>query len=315
MPKYHCAIQEQIEEQAGGISQWVNVRTYDAVHGQQVCKFIVRREQEQETPEIIDAHEFAQGKQIVVPVEPESEKPVTLAKPKPRELDEREKELLERMKNGAPVATDLFRKQIHDDVMEKLDKFTWDEHMRITYVPLVVQFVAWHYAMMAKKESADRRISELKPMSRAIVDMRKKFVGTLGLDLSRAHIQRLEDAAEQWMDETRNEQTIMLLQIKQAYMDKYRDVPYMDLRVFAMCAMLLADYVNDYQEKIDAMICERLNRPVNSLQWQYMVGLKELMKGIVDEYIIEPTLHIKQCLAVMTNRLGKIKWIEEPGKV
>lgn len=311
--RYYCAIQEQIEEQAGGFSQCVNIRTYNAVHGRETCAYIKPGEQSAPDVPVIDAQEFARGHQIVMP-----EKPVQpVAQPKSvvdveQERRKQADEIMRKINAGEQPEMDeqAFKRKIHNDVKEMLDAFTWDEHKRIAYVPLVMQCVAWRYAFMAKQYAANNRISELKKMSRSIVQIYDMWMDTLRKDLDTAHIKRLQDAADEWMNDTSNDRVILQIQVSNAYLHEYREMTHRELFVLATCCRLLATFVQDYQRGIDEMVEQRLKRPLNKTQWPYLNALVELMNGIIQDFGIETTPIINNCLAVMRNRIERIKWID-----
>lgn len=329
MPKYHCAIQAQIEQQAADGTP-VNVRTFDAVHGRTECAmFRGCDNNEPETP-VIDAHEFAQGVcmnhpdangvQTELQTKPQTaERPAT-PRPEMSQAEAREQaeqiqkrrmdEIATRIANDGLPDEWTFRKQIKDDVNEIMESFTFEEHKRIAHIPLVIQFVAWHYAIRARRYAADQRIAIVKPLARAVDKMHTQWMDTLRLDLDYIHIRRLEQAAEQFMADTGNDQTILWLQVKQAYMTQHPDDIYMDLRALAMCAILLAQFVLDYQSRIDRMVSERLHAALRPIPWPHMNGLIELMKGYVDDWKIETTPNIEMCMKIMNNRIGCIRWIE-----
>lgn len=376
MPKYYCAIQEQIEEQAGGVSRWVNVRTYDAVHEQTTCKFIGKRDDEpQEQHVVIDAHEFEKGHRIVsVDVASGQDKTTTqvidtqaeetddamldfgetsvmqnettksvffdglkqamtgdLSQQGIRELARKtakqvagnvtmDDELRRKYDEvAARIAADgcipgmtetQFKQKIHDDVKQISEAFTFEEHKQIAYTPLVLQHVAWDYAIRARRMAADLRISETKKLCRAVDEIHKQLLDTLAKDLDKKHRDRLLDAAKEWMTDTGNDQTILWLQVTQAYMTQRPEDGYRDLRVLAMCAILLAEWIFDYQEKIDVMVAERLHTELTPIPWPHLKGMVELMNGFIQDMTIERNQQIETCMRVMTNRMNKIKWIE-----
>lgn len=370
MPKYHCAIQEQIERQAneGGA---VNVRSYDAVHEQPVCLFINKQQaepQEHERP-VIDAHEFAKGECIEIPVEQEQQaEPVQETAPEIDDdalaqaiIDSLRDDLMAASANDKMTETEiqararmaakrfaektgmadnpeireqvlqkirekigndprrlqetLFKQQIKNDVRELEQAFTWDEHMKISYVPLVLQVVAWNYAFKARQIAVDNRIPQTIKLSRAIKQIHKQWYDYIERDLSKQHIQQIEQAANEWEQDTGNDQMILWLQVQQAYLTQRPNAGYRDIRVYASCALLLAEFVVDYQKKIDVMVSERLQRPLEPINWPYLNGMVELMRGFIQDETIEHTPNIDMCMRILANRVGRIKWIEqnEPG--
>lgn len=362
MPKYYCAIQEQIEEQAGGVSRWVNVRTYDAVHEQTTCKFIGKRDEpaQEQQQVVIDAHEFAKWQRVEMPVkaEPVQEQ----AKPERREMtddelvDEFERAIKPdvasvvngklsdaEMQSRAHMAAEqffkrtgfrmvdikrakrlmamfankvdemkeqAFKEQVKRDTERLQNAFTFDEHLQITYTPLVLQHVAWDYAIRARRMAADLRISETKKLCRSVDEIHKQWLDTLANDLDKKHRDRLLDSAKEWMTDTGNDQTILWLQVTQAYMTQRPGAGYRDLRVLAMCAILLAEWIFDYQEKIDVMVAERLHTELTPIPWPHLKCMVELMNGFIQDMTIERNQQIETCMRVMTNRMNKIKWIE-----
>lgn len=324
-PKYYCAIQAQIETQAE-TGEPVNVRTYNAVHGLPECVFIKRSEREPTTP-VIDAHEFAKGEIVeqAVPdkrTETKQAEPPTQSLPVTSTIPDREtrlKEIAEQIKrDNNPVLPNpddaRFREQIKEDVDELMRAFTWEEHKYIAYVPIVMNIVAFRYAFMAKQYAADNRIPELKIMSRAITALYKEFVESLRKDLDATHIQRVMDATDDWMNDTANDQMILQVQVANAYLNQFTPIKHQQLFVYATCCRLIAQLVLDFQRDIDAMINKRLGRELYPTPWPFMPRITHLMDGIIQDKDIVPTETIKCCIAVMRNRMVKIKWIEKPGK-
>ena len=79
-PKHNCALQRDMEAQAGGEME-INERSFRVLHGVKRCPLFKPKDTTPDDSPVYDAHDFAKGKQIVIPEE--APKPKEEPKPQP----------------------------------------------------------------------------------------------------------------------------------------------------------------------------------------------------------------------------------------
>lgn len=331
MPAYRCAVQRQIEDQQLGEME-INQRTFDAVQST-TCQFFVARVEE---PEVLD---FSKGESLVkkdVLKEPANEfangnanevQTKTKAQPKtePTTIEELVKggypvqvmlpemyrqHQMDLWTKGRPMMHDIhekaFKDEVKDGVREMLDAFTWNENMQIAFVPLIISKIAWWYAEKAMQYCVDNRISVTKKLSRAIKEMRIRYVDELKKDLDLRHINHVERQALQFIEECKKDFLIFELQVSQAIKTEYPTMPDEMLRKDALCGIMMVEFLKRHNGMMDKIIAAKMGQST-SITSPHMVALETLLDAYMPEgFKIKNTRQIDLCLNVLENRVRAI---------
>lgn len=233
-PKHNCALQRDMEAQAGGKME-INERSFRVLHGVKRCPLFKPKDTRPDDSPVYDAHDFAKGKQMVMPDEApkpkEEPKPQPVQKtdsPTPEEIKAAEERMLktiwdksiapnigEAIRTPAmwnnrplPMTERQFKNLVADNTERMLETFTWEENMMIAFVPLVISHLAWVYADKVMKYCAEHKIPETVKLSRAVKHVRQEYVDSLKKDLDARHIQHIEKQTEEFFKEYTSDFTI-----------------------------------------------------------------------------------------------------------
>lgn len=322
MPNYRCAVQKQIEGQQLGEKE-VNQRTFDAVQST-TCQFFVARVEESE---VLD---FSKGESLVKAEEPETSanemQTETKVQPKaePTTIEELVKgscpvqvmppkmcqQQMDLWMKGIPMMPDIrekaFRDEVKDGVREMLETFTWQENVQIAFVPLIISKIAWWYAEKAMQYCVDKRISVTKKLSRAIKEMRARYVDELRKDLDLRHINNIERQALQFLEENQSHFFIFELQVSQALKTEYPTMSDEMLRKDALCGIMMIEFLKRHNGMMDKTIAAKMGQST-SITSPHMVALETLLDAYMPEgFKIKNTRQIDLCLNVLENRVRAI---------
>lgn len=331
MPEYRCAIQKQIEGQQLGEME-INQRTFDAVQST-TCQFFVARVEE---PEVLDfskgeslvkdeipetsangfANENANEMQTETKVQPKAEPttieelikggyPVQIMSPEMYRQPQ-----MDLWAKGRPMLHNIrekaFKDEVKDGVREMLDTFTWQENMQIAFVPLIISKIAWWYAEKAIQYCVDNRISVTKKLSRAIKEMRVRYVDELRKDLDLRHINHVERQALMFIEENQKDFLIFELQVSQAIKTEYPTMPDEMLRKDALCGIMMVEFLKRHNGMMDEIIAAKMGQST-SITSPHMIALETLLDAYMPEgFKIKNTRQIDLCLNVLENRVRAI---------
>lgn len=269
-------------------------------------------------------NEFAKGQSLV---KANQEKPKNEPKQAPKqeyvkignelvpkeEAEQAEKRMFdtitEKMKHGElpPMGIEAkFRNEVKDGVKEMLDSFTWQENMMIAFVPLMIADMAWHYVDKVMKYCADRRISEVKKLGRAIKEVRQKYMDSLNQDLDFKHIENVQQHSNMFMNEFAKDFTIFWFQVNGAIKREYPNMEYSDMRTDACCCIFMIDFLKQHNSKMDEIIASKMGAS-NSIMHPDMLKLKILVDAYLpDKFEIKGKEQIDLALKIINKNLWNI---------
>lgn len=344
-PQYKCAVQKQIEGQAVGIEE-VSQRTYDAAHKAR-CPFFKSKKEEKPKEEVLD---FSKGESFCndLPLFKDAEKqpettPVTTEKPKeeatPVEhpdavllkmamesgvdynaLKDAERRMFETIVSKAelpPVFRECrFKKQVKNDVHTMLETFTWKESMMIAFVPLVISHIAWVYAWKVLDYCKEHRIPETLKLSRAVKHVRDEYIQSIAKDLDAAHIRRVEQQTEQFIQLYDKDFTILWWGVNAQYKRQFPKDTLISMKTDAFIAVLMCRFLIQHNKRMDKIIAAKMGQ-ANSISNPYMDKLETCMDAYCGDQVIECDNNINLCLKVFEKNINAIEFdveVSEPGK-
>ena len=287
---------------------------------------------------VYDAHDFAKGKQMVIPEEahtpneelkPQTQPTSITHSPTPDEIKAAEERMLktiwdksiapnigEAIRTPAmwnnrplPMTERQFKKLVADNTERMLETFTWEENMMIAFVPLIISKMAWVYAEKVLAYCAEHRLSEYKKLGRVVKMLRQEYIDTLCKDLDRRHVRHIETQTEQFMDEINHHLTILWLQAN-TYIKNAAgyDMTHDTMRTDAMVAILMVRYLKAHDKKMNAIIEAKMGHSEGITNPQ-MIDLERLMKVYLPKgFVVGTNYQLDICAKIFENSLAKIEF-------
>lgn len=334
-PQYRCAVQKQLEGQSIGIEE-VSQRTYDAAQERR-CPFFKSKVEDKPKEEVLD---FSKGESMVneLPLfkqepekkpeeKPKSEHPDAALLKLAREsgidynaLKDAERRMFDAIATKAqlpPVFREqAFKSQIKSDVRNMLETFTWKENMMIAFVPLVISHLAWIYADKVMKYCADHRIPETIKLSRAVKHVRAEYIDFIKVDLNPAHIRRIEEQTEQFMQLYVNDLTILWWCVNGQYKKQFPDEDLKEMKTDAFIGILMCRFLVEHNKRMDKVIEAKMGF-AQSIKNPYMDKLETCLDAYCGNQVIDCDSNINACLKILEKNINEINFEvndNEPGK-
>lgn len=259
-PQYRCAVQRDIEMQAGGANE-VTLRSYNATQNAKCPYLSTEREKCNRTPEngengvLFDAHDFAKGKSLVShPQEmhdydnANDEEPVTpvqVVTSNPAHSFQH------------PKRVDIGDK-IKKDAETMLNTFTLQENMMIAFIPLIISHIVWIYTEKVLKYCSANRISDFKKLCRDVKALRQLYYNDMRSYLDDNHIKKIELQTEEFVNTHSHDFNILWWQIngiiKLANPDILHDVMLTDVEFALFIIKALAEHNNKFNNLVQSRI-------------------------------------------------------------
>ena len=339
-PKYNCALQRDMEAQAGGEME-INERSFRMLHGVKRCPLFkaMGATPDDATP-VYDAHDFAKGERMVIPEEPTNQqeepkpepKPQPASKtysPTPEEIKAAEERMLQTIWDKSiapniheairtpamwnnrplPMTERQFKQIVADNTERMLETFTWEENMMIAFVPLIISKVAWVYAEKVLAYCAAHRLSEYKNHGRVVKMLRQEYLDTLAKDLDRRHVRHIETQTEQFIEEINHHLTILWLQAN-TYIKNAAgyEITHDTMRTDAMVAILMVRYLKAHDNRMNAIIEAKMWHS-ESITNPQMIDLAGLMKVYLPKgFEVGTNYQLDLCAKIFENSLSKIEF-------
>lgn len=201
-----------------------------------------------------------------------------------------------------------FRQQVKTDVERILGAFTYEEHLQITYIPLVLNEIAWHWAYKAMQLGASYRVQDLRKLSRVLKELRKHYERTVCKDLLPSDLNTIQQQAQQFIaDNTYNFQ-IQFYTISNVFSKQFGKCEFEDMRVYALMSQLAILCSDEHNKRCDELMRKRLGKVQAALRMPAMDSLYTGIECYVGE-IPQPFQYndsnVQMCLGIMRNNLLK----------
>lgn len=210
----------------------------------------------------------------------------------------------------AEIKEDAFKKTVADDTAKMMQVFTFEEQMRISFLPLIISELAWKYAERARKESAEQRITLLKKLSRSIVQLREKYISEVRKDLDYKHIKHFQEAAEMFCEEYAYDFTIFFYTVNGLFKKAMPEYPYDRMRSNAIISVLLIKFLDEHNKKMDVLIASKMGGAKESIRTPIMDALCTCMEAYAGEMgkFDYNDNNLKLCLRVLEKNINKIQF-------
>lgn len=203
-----------------------------------------------------------------------------------------------------------FIEECKRDTQEIQDKFSFDEHIFIAFVPLIFAHLAFYYAGKCRRYAADKRISILKKLGRAYDALEREYDREIGKDLDYKHRQNIKDEAMRFIEEYQKDFQILWFSVNQEFKKKMPEWPYSDMRSEAICGMIMIDLYNEHNKSVDALIASRLGGCKNSIKNPKIEALYSILDayaGEVGKFDFQEK-NVQLAKAVICNRVQQINF-------
>ena len=201
-----------------------------------------------------------------------------------------------------------FKKQIAEDTKRLVNSFSFNEHAKIAFTPLVVAHIAWVWAEYVLKECAEKRIEEVKKLSRAVRHLRDKYETAIRKDLDLVHFRRIQEQADRFLLEYR-------FDFQRLYFSTCNDVnyqhpkaPYNKLRTFAFLGMQFCKFLHDYENEMGRFIQSRIGGECREGHLPFMSELETCFDAYIGNYPVNPTQNTLISLGVLRKNLDQIEF-------
>lgn len=205
-----------------------------------------------------------------------------------------------------------FKQAVKTDVERILHAFTVEEHLQITFVPLVLNEIAWQFALKAIALGARDRVSDLRKLSRVLKELRLHYERVVCKDLQPSDLKRLQAQSLEFMQEHAYHFQIMFYTASNVFSKQYGRLPFEEMRVNALLSMLIIQYTDEHNKRCDKMLEQRLGKIQAAVRMPDMDSLYSGMDAYTGE-LPQPfnfaDSNLQMCLGIMRNNLLKSEWI------
>ena len=205
-----------------------------------------------------------------------------------------------------------FKQAVKTDVERILHAFTVEEHLQMTFVPLVLNEIAWQFALKAIALGARDRVSDLRKLSRVLKELRLHYERVVCKDLQPSDLKRLQAQSLEFMQEHAYHFQIMFYTASNVFCKQYGRLPFEEMRVNALLSMLIIQYTDEHNKRCDKMLEQRLGKIQAAVRMPDMDSLYSGMDAYTGE-LPQPfnfaDSNLQMCLGIMRNNLLKSEWI------
>ena len=192
------------------------------------------------------------------------------------------------------------------EVQFMLRTFTFEENMRIAFVPLVISELAWTYAFRAKRYAAAMRLEEFKRESREIDRLHSLYVRKLKEDLEDRLIAELRSVAEEFVSAFRNDFDILWYSVNNSIKKSSPDISHQPMRTDACISASLIRFLKAYGEATDEIVRRKLHKAAPARPDPAMEGLRRVMGVYSGGVRGGDGGHLKNCMLILNRNLNRI---------
>lgn len=206
-----------------------------------------------------------------------------------------------------PKTEEELKQIVKEDTNDMLQTFTFNEHMKIVFVPLVITEMAWSYADKVVQQAIDNRIPQTVKLTRTVKMLKEEYYKEIGKDLDKAHVDQIKTESKRFMEECARDLLIMRLQVNQSLKSKWYDLSYLDMRTDAYCCIVMLSLLEENEKVVKDIIMARTGNYVHVANPK-IDALKDCMDAYVSPAEIDYSEHTKLSLKIMNKNLKKIEF-------
>lgn len=209
---------------------------------------------------------------------------------------------------GVPVTEDQFKRQVHDDTMNMLETFTFEENMSIAFVPLIITETAWYFAMKVVKYAAEHRIPETVKLSRSVRALRDKYISDCRKDLDNAHIKKMEDAAAEFVKTCQTDFALLFYSMNNELKKQWANYSYLDMRTDACIAMVMLQLLKEHNKRMDELMSKKLGGEVPVYTNPINESLRDCMEAYAAPCKFKFEGHVVTSMKIIQKKFGQIEF-------
>ena len=207
---------------------------------------------------------------------------------------------------GVPVTEEQFKKNVHDDTLNMLQTFTFQENMNIAFVPLIITEVAWYYAFKVVKFAADNRIPETVKLSRSVKALREQYLSDCSKDLDRKHIDKMEKSAEEFVKLCQTDFLLLFYSLNNELKKQWADYDNLDMRTDACIAIIMLQLLKEHNRRMDKLMESKLGGKVPSYRNPINDKLLDLMDAYASPCKLEFTGNVDTSMKIIRKKFDQI---------
>ena len=207
---------------------------------------------------------------------------------------------------GVPVTEEQFKKNVHDDTLNMLQTFTFQENMNIAFVPLIITEVAWYYAFKVVKFAADNRIPETVKLSRSVKALREQYLSDCSKDLDRKHIDKMEKSAEEFVKLCQTDFLLLFYSLNNELKKQWADYDNLDMRTDACIAIIMLQLLKEHNRRMDKLMESKLGGKVPSHRNPINDKLLDLMDAYASPCKLEFTGNVDTSMKIIRKKFDQI---------
>ena len=201
----------------------------------------------------------------------------------------------------------LFRLQCTADVQKKLECFTMEENLRMAYEPVLIEAVAWVYAMKVADYCSTLRVEKYKKTTRQLRELNGVYLSSQAKDLTTMIRQRLQDGASEWVQLCVRDLSIIWFSVNTA-LKQHGGLDLLDMRTDAYICLLIIRLYHREDDRIAEKIARRLKQPKRNLPNPTIDALGVLMRCYLDHVNVDYERHEENALGILKNDLQYVNY-------
>lgn len=205
-----------------------------------------------------------------------------------------------------------FHREVAINTKQLYNSFSYHEQMEIAFFPLVITELAWRYAFKVLDEAAAHKISETVKLSRAVRELRKKYIEDMQIDLDSWHMNNLFESVEEFHTETTIEFTQLYYSVNNEIKRRHADIDYKELKTYAYISLAMIDALRRHNKSMNEVIAKRLS--VDTRMRSLLVPprtsvLGECMEAFLSPVRYENISHVDTAIKIILNKIRQQEFV------
>lgn len=151
-----------------------------------------------------------------------------------------------------------FRRSVAEGARLMTERLTLDEQMRVSFLPLVITRLAWHYAAKAMDCAARDKVAILKKLGRTLKEARQDYEGELRRELDHASYANVARQTDECIGQMRHDLDILYFSVNGEFKRAMPDYPYDEMRTYAIMSALFVGLLQAHNRDMDRLLADRL---------------------------------------------------------